>query len=87
MAGSEAVTESQPLPSGAPAALATTPEEQIDKAFITVQSALRVELLQHHAEHAQLFEGVIIELLIKMGYGGSRPDAAAQLGGSGDGGG
>jgi hypothetical protein len=32
------------------------------------------------------FEGLIIELLVKMGYGGSRPDAAAQLGRSGDGG-
>ena len=35
---------------------------------------------------AAFFEGLIIELLVKMGYGGSRPDAAAQLGRSGDGG-
>jgi len=32
------------------------------------------------------FEELIIDLLVKMGYGGSRPDAAAQLGRSGDGG-
>jgi restriction system protein len=32
------------------------------------------------------FERVIVDLLVKMGYGGSRPDAAAQLGRSGDGG-
>jgi restriction system protein len=32
------------------------------------------------------FEELIIDLLVKMGYGGSRPDAATQLGRSGDGG-
>jgi restriction system protein len=34
----------------------------------------------------EFFEGLIIELLVNMGYGGSRPDAADQLGKSGDGG-
>jgi restriction system protein len=80
--------ESQPAPSGSPAVLSTTPEEQIEKkAFLTVQSALRAELLQRIMQNTpSFFEGLIIELLVKMGYGGSRPDAAAQLGGSGDGG-
>ena len=32
------------------------------------------------------FEQVIIDLLVKMGYGGSHRNAAAQLGGTGDGG-
>jgi restriction system protein len=65
----------------------STPEEQIEKAFVTIQSALRAELLGRIAQNSPFFfEELIIELLLKMGYGGSRPDAAAQLGRSGDGG-
>jgi restriction system protein len=64
-----------------------TPEEQIEKAFITLQSALRTDLLQRLLQNTPaFFEELIIDLLVKMGYGGSRPDAAAQLGRSGDGG-
>jgi restriction system protein len=86
-AGADAVAQSQPVPSGSAAELATTPEEQIEKAFVTVQSALRAELLQRIMQNTpSFFEGLIIDLLVKMGYGGSRPDAAAQLGRSGDGG-
>ena len=85
--GTDAVAESQPVSSGAPVELATTPEEQIEKALVTVQSALRAELLQRIMQNTpSFFEGLIIDLLVKMGYGGSRPDAAAQLGRSGDGG-
>jgi restriction system protein len=67
--------------------LSSTPEEQIEKAFLTIQSALRTELLERILQNTPaFFEGLIIDLLVKMGYGGSRPDAAAQLGRSGDGG-
>jgi restriction system protein len=64
--------------------LQATPEEQIGKAFIAVQSALRTELLQRNLQNSpEFFEELIIDLLVKMGYGGSRPDAATQLGRSG----
>lgn len=73
------------IPSAPP--LPSTPEEQIEKAFITIQSALRTELLQRILQNTPaFFEELIIDLLVKMDYGGSRPDAAAQLGRSGDGG-
>ena len=50
-------------------------------------AALRIELLQRILQNSPaFFEELIIDLLVKMGYGGSRPDAAAQLGRSGDGG-
>ena len=66
---------------------ASTPEEQIERAFRTISSALRTELLQRISQNTpSFFEEMIIDLLVKMGYGGSRPDAAAQLGRSGDGG-
>jgi len=75
------------IPAVPSAALTTTPEEQIEKAFLTIQSALRADLLQRILQNTPgFFEGVIVELLVKMGYGGSRPDAATQLGRSGDGG-
>jgi restriction system protein len=44
-------------------------------------------LLQRISQNSPaFFEELIIDLLVTMGYGGSRPDAAAQLGRSGDGG-
>jgi restriction system protein len=67
--------------------LQSTPEEQIEIAFVALQSALRTHLLQRIFQTTPgLFEELIIDLLVKMGYGGSRPDAATQLGKSGDGG-
>lgn len=82
--------EKIPDTGGAPSTLSilpSTPEEQIEKAFLTIRSALRAELLQRILQNTPgFFEGVIVELLVKMGYGGSRPDAAAKLGRSGDGG-
>src|SRR5262249_3837585 len=89
--GDQAGTEQIPATAiASPAASATppsTPEEQIERAFLTIQSALRTELLQRISQNTPaFFEELIIDLLVVMGYGGSRPDAAAQLGRSGDGG-
>jgi restriction system protein len=69
------------VPTASSALPPSTPEEQIEKAFLTIQSALRTELLQRISQNTPApFEELIIELLVTMGYGGSRPDAAAQLG-------
>jgi restriction system protein len=65
----------------------TTPEEQIDAAYASMQAALRDELLQRILSNSPaFFEQIIVDLLVAMGYGGSHKDAAAQLGRSGDGG-
>ena len=65
----------------------STPEEQIEAAHLTVQSALRQDLIQRIMQNSPgFFENVIIDLLLSMGYGGSHRSAAAQLGRSGDGG-
>jgi restriction system protein len=86
-AGTEQAPASGAVSSTSPATLPATPEEQIEKAFLTIQSALRTDLLQRILLNTPgFFERVIVDLLVKMGYGGSRPDAATQLGGSGDGG-
>jgi restriction system protein len=64
-----------------------TPEEQIETAVLTLQSGLRTDLLARILENSpQFFEGVIVDLLVAMGYGGNRRDAAKRLGGSHDGG-
>jgi restriction system protein len=69
------------------ATVSTTPEEQIEAAFLTLQSALRAQVLERILQNSpNFFEGVIVDLLVAMGYGGSRRNAATQLGRSGDGG-
>lgn len=64
-----------------------TPEEQIDAAHAVLYSALKADLLQRVlAQSPSFFEGVIVDLLVAMGYGGSHERAALRLGKSGDGG-
>jgi restriction system protein len=64
-----------------------TPEERIEAAYALMLSALKADLLERIlANSPSFFETLIIELLIEMGYGGSRHSAASQLGRTGDGG-
>jgi restriction system protein len=64
-----------------------TPEEQIDALLITQNTTLRDDLLHRILQNSpSFFEGVILDLLVGMGYGGSRLNAAHQLGRTGDGG-
>lgn len=87
---SSATTDAQRKDGSAPvipAITQTTPEEQVDAALLTQHSTLRDDLLQRILENSPgFFEGVILDLLVAMGYGGSRRNAAHQLGGTGDGG-
>ncbi|WP_119303890.1 restriction endonuclease [Dongia deserti] len=64
-----------------------TPEERIDDAFAEIVGELRTQLLQQiMGSSPAFFERLIIDLLLAMGYGGSRAEAGRQLGKSGDGG-
>jgi restriction system protein len=64
-----------------------TPEEQIEHIYLAAQTVLRAELLERILQNSpSFFEGVIVDLLVAMGYGGSHRKAARQLGRSGDGG-
>jgi restriction system protein len=66
---------------------AATPEEIISNAEKAFNAALRDDLLSRILQNSpQFFEQLIVELLVAMGYGGSRLNAAEQLGKSGDGG-
>jgi restriction system protein len=64
-----------------------TPEEEIETAYQRVRQDLAAELLQTIKDHSPaFFERVVIDLLVKMGYGGTRRDAGEAIGRSGDGG-
>jgi restriction system protein len=65
----------------------STPEETIDTAYRQVRTALAEELLSRLVERDdRFFEDVVLDVLIALGYGGSKPDAAERVGRSGDGG-
>jgi restriction system protein len=62
-----------------------TPEEDLEGAYQSLRDDLVSELLHLlKANSPSLFEKMVIELLVKMGYGGSRKDAAQAIGRSGD---
>jgi restriction system protein len=64
-----------------------TPEETIDAAYRQVRIALAEELLSRLVERDdRFFEEVVLDVLVALGYGGSKPDAAERVGRSGDGG-
>jgi restriction system protein len=64
-----------------------SPEEQIESAHAQLKRALAAELISRIRLAAPIFfERLVVELLLKMGYGGSRQDAGRAIGRSGDGG-
>jgi restriction system protein len=65
----------------------TTPEEEIESAYQKLREGLIVELLTAVKEcPVAFFEQLVVDLLVKMGYGGTRKDAGQAIGRSGDGG-
>ena len=62
-----------------------TPEELIEQSFLTIQKALSQELITKVKSCSPyFFENLVVELLVKMGYGGSLSDAGKAIGKSGD---
>lgn len=65
----------------------TTPEEQIETGYASLRRSIEAELIAKIlAASPTFFENLVVELLVTMGYGGSRADAGSALGRSGDGG-
>lgn len=66
---------------------AETPEDQLASAYKRLRHDLELELLsQVKSSTPAFFERLVIDLLVSMGYGGSRQDAGRAIGRSGDGG-
>jgi restriction system protein len=64
-----------------------TPEESLESNYMTLRSTLIQQLLdQVKSSTPAFFERLVVELLVAMGYGGSRADAGKAVGRSGDGG-
>jgi restriction system protein len=64
-----------------------TPLEALETAYENLRDELAVELLAKLKKSSpSFFERAVVELLVKMGYGGSRIDAGKAIGKSGDGG-
>ena len=64
-----------------------TPEEALEFAHQSIRQSLAQELLSRILTCSpRFFEGLVVELLVAMGYGGSRRDAGERVGQSGDGG-
>jgi restriction system protein len=62
-----------------------TPEENLDTAYHALRQSLAQDLLaQVMSMPPAFFERLVVELLVKMGYGGSIKDAGKAIGKSGD---
>jgi restriction system protein len=67
--------------------LSETPDELIAGGYKQLREALATELLERiKTVSPSRFEELVVELLLKMGYGGTQEDAGQVVGKSGDGG-
>lgn len=66
-------------------AAAQTPEELLEQSFQSIQDELAGSLLEQVKSCSpSFFENLVVELLLKMGYGRSRVEAGKAIGKSGD---
>lgn len=62
-----------------------TPEEAFESAYENLRNELANDILDHLKKcDPSLFEKIVIEVLVKMGYGGTLRDAGKAIGKSGD---
>ena len=71
--------EEDPTPQG------ETPEELLQRAYESIRSDLAGQVLEKIKSNSPaFFEKLGVDLMVSMGYGGSRADAGKSIGGSGD---
>lgn len=62
-----------------------TPEERLEQSYQSIRAELVSEILARvKASSPEFFEGLVVEVLLKMGYGRSRAEARRAIGRSGD---
>jgi len=65
--------------------IADTPEGTLEQAYASIRANLANEILESiMANSPEFFERLVVDLMVAMGYGGSRADAGKQIGGVGD---
>lgn len=63
------------------------PDEALDRAYSRLRATVETELLDAaKGVSPRFFEEIVIDLLVRMGYGGNRAEAARAIGRTGDGG-
>src|SRR4051812_13671277 len=64
-----------------------TPAEQLESLYFQLREKLQQDILDRIKQCSPaFFERLVVDLLVRMGYGGSRKDAGQAVGQSGDGG-
>lgn len=72
-------------PERAESAEGKTPDELMDEAYTAIREALAEDILEKVKTCTpRFFENLVVTLLVKMGYGGTRQDAGEAVGRSGD---
>lgn len=62
-----------------------TPEEALQKAYESIRSDLIGQIVERITDNSpQFFERLVVDLMVAIGYGGSRADAGKSIGGTGD---
>ncbi len=80
--GLDAEPGAEPEPTQVPE---QTPREAMENAYDAIRAQLAGELLEQiMSSSPRFFEALVVDLLVKMGYGGTRRDAGEAVGGSGD---
>lgn len=63
------------------------PDEALERAYLRLRAAVEAELIDTIKNASPtFFEELVIDLLVRMGYGGNRAEAARAIGRTGDGG-
>jgi len=86
--GPEAPDPDEPQqPGSGPAKVVEAPDEALDRAYSRLRAAVESELVDTLMSVSPIFfEELVIDLLVRMGYGGNRAEAARAIGRTGDGG-
>lgn len=85
--GTPAAGAGEDAEDGAAPVLEMPPEERIERVLAAAHEALAAELISTIKScEPEFFERLVVKLLLKMGYGGSREEAGRAVGRSGDGG-
>lgn len=80
-------TKSDTVPAPDVSTQDATPEELIEQSHLELTRNLAEELLSRVKDLSPgFFENLVVDLLVRMGYGGSRAEAGTRLGRTGDGG-
>jgi restriction system protein len=82
--GTDSVEDEAPVPILSAGSIAT-PEEAIQEAETLIADSLKAELIGRIGEMSPaFFEQLVVDLIVAMGYGGSRSNVAKRIGQSGD---